>query len=73
MVMKVSTELFLPNEHRIPVAQNHTDMVKFLSPSDLTYCSVSTRIYQCVDKIAKEAGMYWYYLIGGFLFGDRHN
>jgi hypothetical protein len=34
MVKRVSAQMFLPNEHRIPVPCNHTDMVKFLAPSD---------------------------------------
>ena len=42
MVEKVSAQLYLPNEYRIPVPYNHTEMVKFLAPSDRTYCSVSS-------------------------------
>jgi len=54
MVKKVSAQLYLPNEHRIPVPCNHTEMVKFLAPSDGTYCSVASHLKTEVDHIRNE-------------------
>jgi len=51
VVKKVSAQLYLPNEHRIPVPYNHTDMVKFLAPSDRTYCSVAGHIEREVEHM----------------------
>jgi len=51
MVKKVSAQLYLPNEYRIPVPYNHFDMVKFLAPSDKTYCSVASHIEIEVEHI----------------------
>jgi hypothetical protein len=59
MVKKVSALLYLPNEHRIPVPYNHTDMVKFLAPSDRTYCSVASYIEIEVEHIWTERSMYF--------------
>ena len=73
MVKKVSAQLYLPNEHRIPVPYNHTDMVKFLAPSDKTYCSVSSHIEGEVEGIWIERSMYldeppeYYYADGVFI------
>jgi hypothetical protein len=58
MVKKVSAQLYLPNEYRIPVSCNHTDMVKFLAPSDRTYCSVASHLRAEVDHIQNERSMY---------------
>jgi len=54
MVKKVSAQLYLPNEYRIPVPCNHTDMVKFLAPSDRTYCSVASHLKTELDHIWNE-------------------
>ena len=59
MVKKVSALLYLPNEHRIPVPCNHTDMVKFLAPSDKTYCSVASHIRGEIEHILAERSMYF--------------
>jgi len=59
MAKKVSALLYLPNEHRIPVPCNHTDMVKFLAPSDRTYCSVSSHIGTEVEHIWVKRSMYF--------------
>ncbi|KAF8241753.1 hypothetical protein K440DRAFT_677005 [Wilcoxina mikolae CBS 423.85] len=53
MVKKISAQLCLPNEHRVPVPHNHTNMVKFLSPSDGTYRTVITWIKECLDNIVE--------------------
>ena len=57
MVKKFSAQLYLPNEYRIPVPHNHTNMVKFLSPSDGTYRTVVTRIKECLDHIVEARSM----------------
>ncbi|PVF90980.1 hypothetical protein CPB86DRAFT_681978, partial [Serendipita vermifera] len=43
--------LDLPGEIPIPVRANHTDIVKFLSPSDSTYISVLVQLRECVESI----------------------
>jgi hypothetical protein len=59
MVKKVSAQLYLPNEYRIPVPCTHTDMVKFLAPSDRTYCNVASHIETEVEHILIERSMYF--------------
>jgi len=59
MAKKVSAQLYLPNEYRIPVPYSHTDMVKFLAPSDRTYCSVASHIEIEVEHIWVERSMYF--------------
>jgi len=54
MVKKVSAQLYLPNEYRVPVPCNHIDMVKFLAPSDRTYCSVASHLKTELDHIRNE-------------------
>lgn len=56
MVKKISAQLHLPNESRIPVPRNHSDMVKFLSPSDLVYMTVVRHLKECIDKIVEIRG-----------------
>jgi hypothetical protein len=59
IVRRVSAQLHLPNEYRIPVPCNHTDMVKFLAPSDKTYCSVASHMEVEVGHILIESSMYF--------------
>jgi len=47
----MSAQLHLPNEFRILVERNHSNMVKSLSPSDPTYITVVRHLKECVDKI----------------------
>jgi hypothetical protein len=51
MVKKISAQLFLPNEHRIPVQHNHTDMVKYIASTDSTYQTVVKHIRDCVNEV----------------------
>ncbi|KAF8253337.1 hypothetical protein K440DRAFT_534211, partial [Wilcoxina mikolae CBS 423.85] len=51
MVDSFSALLYLPNEYRIPVGQNHTDMVKFMSPTDETYRTVVTHMKETLEMI----------------------
>ncbi|KAF8253372.1 hypothetical protein K440DRAFT_679363 [Wilcoxina mikolae CBS 423.85] len=51
MVKRNSAQLFLPNEHRIPVEHNHTDMVKFIASTDSTYQTVLCHIKDCVTGL----------------------
>jgi hypothetical protein len=51
MVKKIWAQLYLQNEDRIPVTQNHTDMVKFPLRTHSTYCSVVAKIKQFVENI----------------------
>ncbi|KAF8534495.1 hypothetical protein BDD12DRAFT_895780 [Trichophaea hybrida] len=41
MVEPTSARLFLPNEEKVPVPENHSNMVKFMIPSDRTYETVT--------------------------------
>lgn len=54
VVTETSAQLFLSNEQRIPIAHNHSDIVKFLNSSDGTYRTVVTKIQECVET---ERGM----------------
>jgi hypothetical protein len=54
MVKKVSSLLRLPNERRIPVARNHTDIVKFHDQSDPTYRTVVAHIQKCIDATVRS-------------------
>ncbi|KAF8249183.1 hypothetical protein K440DRAFT_660436 [Wilcoxina mikolae CBS 423.85] len=40
MVNRFSAQLYIPNEQRVPVKENHTNMVKFASAEDGTYQTV---------------------------------
>jgi hypothetical protein len=51
MVKKDSAQLFWPSEHRIPVRNDHTDMVKFASQVDDVYQTVVTHMDECVMNI----------------------
>jgi len=48
MVQRLSAQLHLSIENRVPVNKNHTDMVKFASPVDPTYLSVVTHMKECI-------------------------
>lgn len=58
MVRKVSSQLYLPNECRIPISRNHSDMVKFLAPSDAAYRTVSSNISTEVNDILNRRSKY---------------
>ena len=59
VVEAVSAQLYLPDEERIPVRCNYSDMVKFLSPSDTTYGSVANQIQREVARVWVERSMYF--------------
>jgi len=48
MVQRLSAQLHLSFEHRVPVNKNHTDMVKFASQVDPTYMSIVTHMNDCL-------------------------
>ncbi|KAF8540455.1 hypothetical protein BDD12DRAFT_804470 [Trichophaea hybrida] len=48
MVQRFSVLLHLPAEHRVPVDENHTNMVKFDSPVDRTYLTVVKHLKRCL-------------------------
>jgi len=56
MVKRFSAQLHVPNKHRIPVPYNHTDMVKFHAPSDITYQLVVSHVQQCLNKVGQHVG-----------------
>jgi hypothetical protein len=49
----MSAVLHLPNEVRIPVRQNHSEIAKFISHVDKTYLSVVAE----VERILNDIGM----------------
>jgi hypothetical protein len=54
IVNRNAAQLFLPNEHRIPVSLNHLDIVRFALKVDQTYQTVVTHMGRCVNKIGKR-------------------
>lgn len=50
MVHRLSSQLYLPNEIRIPIISNHTDMVKFDSPEEETFHTIVARLGDCLGK-----------------------
>ncbi|KAF8539938.1 hypothetical protein BDD12DRAFT_980660 [Trichophaea hybrida] len=50
MVQRFSAQLFIPSEHRIAVRKNHTDMVKFATPVDVTYRTVVRHMKRCIAQ-----------------------
>jgi hypothetical protein len=58
MVKKVSAQLFLQNEVRIPVNRDHADMTKFKTKEDPDYFTVLKYIRECLqDPSIQDAGM----------------
>lgn len=57
MVSENSAQLFWPFEHRIPVSANHTDIVKFHSREDPTYCTLIRYMNNHIESIRKEHGI----------------
>jgi hypothetical protein len=55
MVKKVSAQLYIPGEYRLPVERNHTELVKFPTRGDSTYQSVVYYMRQCVEEISRES------------------
>ncbi|KAF8535670.1 hypothetical protein BDD12DRAFT_983186 [Trichophaea hybrida] len=51
MVQQISALLYLPNEERIPVQQNHSNMVKFVSRHDPTYKTLIRCLRGCVNEL----------------------
>ena len=55
MVKKVSAQLYMPGEHRIPVERNHTELVKFPTRVDSTYQTVVFYMKQCLEEISRDS------------------
>ncbi len=56
MVERISAQLYLHNERRIPVDANHTDMVKFSSSMDPIYTTVVRILKHCLEKVTTIGG-----------------
>jgi hypothetical protein len=54
MVNRFSAQLFIPYEQRVPVEENHTNMVKFASAEDRTYQTVVGYLKEWVDSITES-------------------
>ncbi|KAF8534445.1 hypothetical protein BDD12DRAFT_895913 [Trichophaea hybrida] len=55
IVKRFSAKLYIPNEQRVPVKENHTNMVKFASVNDPTYETVVRCLKEWVDSIESDA------------------
>jgi hypothetical protein len=47
IVNRNAVQLFLANEHRIPVSRNRLDIIKFALKVNQTYQKVTTHIGRC--------------------------
>ncbi|KAF8543181.1 hypothetical protein BDD12DRAFT_874965 [Trichophaea hybrida] len=54
MVSRFSAQLFVPTERRVPVEENHSNMVKFASAEDRTYRTVLRYVKGWVDSITES-------------------
>ncbi|KAF8542396.1 hypothetical protein BDD12DRAFT_802949 [Trichophaea hybrida] len=54
IVNRFSAQLFIPCEQRVPVEENHTNMVKFASAEDRTYRTVVRYLKEWVDSITES-------------------
>jgi hypothetical protein len=59
MVKRFSAQLYIPIEQRIPVAKNHTNMVKFASAEDETYQTVARYLTEWMKSITESNGTEW--------------
>jgi len=50
MVKRLSAQLYIPTEQRVPVEQTHTNMVKFASAEDPTYLTVVRYLKGWIDS-----------------------
>ncbi|KAF8533477.1 hypothetical protein BDD12DRAFT_760777 [Trichophaea hybrida] len=57
MVKRVSAQLYIPTEQRVPVEANHTNIVKFASAEDRTYQTVVRYLKEWVHSITKSYGI----------------
>jgi hypothetical protein len=56
MVKPFSAQLYVPNEQRIPVVKDHTNMVKFAAEDDTTYQTAVRYLTQWVDALDQASG-----------------
>ncbi|KAF8252006.1 hypothetical protein K440DRAFT_578369, partial [Wilcoxina mikolae CBS 423.85] len=54
MVSRFSTQLYVPTEQRVPVEENHSNMVKFASAEDRTYRTVLRYVKGWVDSLTES-------------------
>ena len=55
MVERFSSLLFLPTEHRVPVAGDHSGIAKLHHRADSTYQAVVTRIQEVLETNSEPA------------------
>ncbi|KAF8538250.1 hypothetical protein BDD12DRAFT_928675 [Trichophaea hybrida] len=55
MVKKISAQLYMQDEHRIPVERNHTELVKFPTRVDSTYQTVVYYLKECLEEISGDS------------------
>jgi hypothetical protein len=58
MVQRFSALLYIPTEERVPVDENHTNMVRFVSAEDRTYRIVVRYLKEWVEDIRGSCGIY---------------
>jgi hypothetical protein len=57
MVSHFSAQLYVPTEKRVPVEENHSNMVKFASAEDRTYRTIVRYMKGWVDSITESCGI----------------
>ncbi|KAF8538749.1 hypothetical protein BDD12DRAFT_841187, partial [Trichophaea hybrida] len=57
MVKRFSAQLCIPTEQRVPVKENHINMVKFASAQDGTYRTVIRYLKEWVESITQSYGI----------------
>lgn len=60
LVSRGSSMLSLPQETRVPVEGNHSEMVKFLSAADLAYRVLVQQIRRCTERPVTPECTYMY-------------
>jgi hypothetical protein len=56
MVQRLSAQLYIPNEIRQPVEEDHSNMVKFNSAEDPNYRTTVRYLNEWVDSTTKNSG-----------------
>jgi hypothetical protein len=57
MVKPFSAQLNMPYEHRVPVANDHTNMVKFSDDEDATYQTAIRYLTEWVHDVDQASSM----------------
>jgi hypothetical protein len=58
VVNRFSAQLYIPTEERVPIEENHMNMVKFASAEDRTYRIVVRHLKEWVNTITESYGIW---------------